>query len=188
MFTEICKINLEDSITFEVGKISKNQEDKNYGGFCIKIRYGKREVINFDVSCGEVILPNICKEPINSFVEGKIEVYSYPVETIIAEKLQSILVLGDMNTRMKDFGDIYSILSIYKYDKKILKSTIVEKFTQRKSLEIISDYKSILNNKLIFEKDNGFWDKYIDNETTLKDIDFRTIVKFIISQCDNLEL
>ncbi|MGM0110068.1 nucleotidyl transferase AbiEii/AbiGii toxin family protein [Enterococcus sp. DIV0187] len=118
----IAAVDLNDNVTIEVSSIETIQEQKKYAGIRTKmiLRFlDANSFYNFtlDIGVGDVITPKPYLREIpllfnDTKHESKsIKIYSYPVETILAEKTETILTLSTNNSRMKDFYDIYLILS-----------------------------------------------------------------------------
>ena len=135
--TEIASIDVEDGMQFTYLKTNPIRDEDEYGGFRIflKVTLGKmKDTIHLDIATGDPITPReieytykplLSKEPIT--------VLSYNLETVLAEKLETILRLSDGNTRMKDFYDIYLISQEgYKnLDMKKLKQAVNATFQKR---------------------------------------------------------
>lgn len=117
MILEICGINLNDNVTFEITNITRIMDEMEYPGirFNMNAYMGKMITpMKIDISTGDVITPHAIEYKYNLLLENRfIELWAYNLETILAEKLQTILSRGVLNTRMRDFYDIHILLSIY---------------------------------------------------------------------------
>lgn len=118
----ISGIVLNDNVTFQVAQIEKTQDQRMYSGFRAKmIMYfnGEQSRVNFDldIDVGDVITPAALNlEMILTFNEisrekESITTLAYPIQTILAEKLETVLDKGIMNSRMKDFYDLRLLLN-----------------------------------------------------------------------------
>lgn len=111
---EICMIQLDDEITFQIMKISEIMSDFDYPGIRIMIEAKMdrlRQQFKLDISTDDVITPTAIKYEYQLMFENRtIEVLSYNIETLLAEKIQTICSRGIANTRMRDFYDIYIII------------------------------------------------------------------------------
>lgn len=103
--------------------------------------------MSMDISTGDVITPDARIHVFTDMLEPekKIELLSYPIETVLAEKLETILSRGVENTRPRDFYDVY-MLAASDYDKKILRKAFEATSKHRGSYEKIQDHKSIIGN------------------------------------------
>lgn len=151
VLNEILSMDINDGVKFEVVDVTDIRADDEYGGNKYHI-VGKLEnlkvALEIDISTGDEITPKeLNYEYISLFEDKKIQIDTYNIETILAEKIQTILVRGKYNTRMKDYYDIYFFLTKLKNEinndifKKALNNTIV----QRDSLDYLRDYEIILD-------------------------------------------
>ncbi len=109
--TEICAIPLDDDVTFTLNGIAPIRDDDEYGGFRAALS-AIYETINtplkIDITTGDVITPRAVRYTFHSSFDNKvIEVWAYNVETILAEKVETILRRSVLNTRPRDFYDVY---------------------------------------------------------------------------------
>lgn len=107
MFGEICKIHIDDDINFEFSDIADIREDDEYGGYRVSLsgNYPPMAVpLKIDITTGDKVTPREMVYSFNlMFEERSINVLAYTVETILAEKLETIISRGDQNTRPRDF-------------------------------------------------------------------------------------
>lgn len=124
---EICAIDLQDEITFQIKQISHIMDEMEYPGIRITLNayLGKMPVpMKIDVSTGDIITPGEVQYQYKLLLEDRsIPLWSYNLETLLAEKLQTVLARGILNTRMRDFYDLYELTSVYKdkIDQLLLK-------------------------------------------------------------------
>lgn len=141
IFTEICNIKFEeDGLFFDPESIRTDdiREDQEYLGIRIRLSayLGKARIpLQVDVGFGDAVTPNpeIIEYPtFLSMPAPKIKAY-HPT-TVVAEKLNAMVVLGYTNSRMKDFYDLYIILTTMALDDKILSKAIEVTFDRRKTV------------------------------------------------------
>lgn len=117
IITEITKIDLEDGVEFEIKELSKIMDEMQYPGVRITMNaiLDKIETpIKIDISTDDVITPGAIEYRYKLMLdEGHISLMSYNLETVLAEKLQTILARGEFNTRMRDFYDIKALLDTF---------------------------------------------------------------------------
>ena len=130
---EICAIDLQDGVYFNVKDVSGIMGEMEYPGIRMSIDayMGKMVTpIKIDISTGDVITPRAIEYDYKLMLEERtIKLWSYNLETILAEKLQTILVRGLLNTRMRDFYDVYTLMLRYEgsIDNTIIKQFIILK-------------------------------------------------------------
>ena len=137
---EIKDIDLGDGVTFEVKEVSNIMDEMEYPGirFTMNAVMGKLVTpMKIDISTGDVITPRAIEYNYKLLLDDRsISLYSYNLETILAEKLQTVLARGLLNTRMRDFYDIKTLLSIYEQDidvdvlKKAFEATCKKRSTE----------------------------------------------------------
>lgn len=127
IINNIINIDLHDGVTFKIKKISGIMDKMEYPGvrFSMDAKLGSLITpINIDISTGDAITPRAIEYQYKLLLDDhSIKLWSYNLETILAEKLQTILARGIYNTRMRDFYDVKTLLSLYKndIDKDLLK-------------------------------------------------------------------
>lgn len=141
-FQEICGLSYpQDGVSFKTHTISSSPIaiDKKYPGVNISLEASLHSIeqrISLDIGFGDVVTPHPLNldypELLNPF--SSIDVIAYSIETVIAEKFQTVIERGIANSRMKDYFDLYIILLNSKYDKVVLKEAIEHTFWNRKTL------------------------------------------------------
>ena len=138
---EICSIECEeDGMTFECGEDEIWLEDitveKEYNGTRVHMTAHMDTIVqqfSIDVGFGDVIVPQPAQLDYPLLIEGlpAVNVEAYSLETVVAEKFQTMIDRGTINSRMKDFFDVYTILKADKVDDALLKEAVVEVFANR---------------------------------------------------------
>jgi len=137
IFKEIAKIPVNDAVSFNTEKITaeKIKEDTEYEGIRIKLTAlleRSRNVLQFDIGFGDVIVP----QPVDMTYPTLLDMEpphlkTYSLESVIAEKFQAIVYLSDLNSRMKDFYDIYELSRSFNFDGVSLSEAIDQTFKRR---------------------------------------------------------
>ncbi|TWW12335.1 abortive infection protein [Dellaglioa algida] len=151
VFQEICNIELpEDIIKLSIVKIDEIREEDRYSGYRIHICaqiYTTRVDVKIDVSTGDVITERAIKYGHKMILENRtVQIMAYTVETVIAEKLETIVSRADANTRLKDFYDLY----LFDHqDKTAIRFDVLNKAIQatsekRETTEQLGTYISVL--------------------------------------------
>jgi predicted nucleotidyltransferase component of viral defense system len=138
---EICSIECEeDGMTFECGEDEIWLEDitveKEYNGTRVHMTAHMDTIVqqfSIDVGFGDVIVPQPAQLDYPLLIEGlpAVNVEAYSLETVVAEKFQTMIDRGTINSRMKDFFDVYSIPKAGKVDEALLKEAVIEVFANR---------------------------------------------------------
>ena len=185
MFGEICKIHIDDDINFEFSGIADIREDDEYGGYRVSLsgNYPPMAVpLKIDITTGDKITPREMMYSFNlMFEERSINVLAYTVETILAEKLETIISRGDQNTRPRDFYDVYILNTLQKQniDNKILKDAFAATVKKRGAEHIVSNYKEIIETVANSTVMNNQWTRYQKEFDYAKDIRFEDTCKAV---------
>ena len=151
IINEIINISLEDNIIFELTNIESIREDDDYGGLRIHINaiFDNMPIdLKIDVTTGDKITYKEITYKYNLLLENRtIDIWSYNIETIIAEKYESIIKRSTLNTRVRDFYDVYMLIHLEKNNisNNVLKNAIKETSMHRNS-------QNILDNKIEVEE------------------------------------
>ena len=147
---EIFAIELDDNIIFSITGIEAIREDDVYGGFRATFiaSFDKLNVVlKMDLTTGDIITPReIDFSYPMLFKEGSLELLAYNLETILAEKYETVIRRSTLNTRTRDFYDIYILVNskLDQINGEILKQAITLTTTKRESIDRISDSKRII--------------------------------------------
>ena len=138
-FKEICSVPYEeDGITFDTDNITAQNitEFKDYHGIRLSIPVRMdtiAQVLTMDIGFGDVVTPSPIDLDYPVLLEQlpSVNIMAYSLETVIAEKMHAIVDLADQSSRMKDYYDLYNILSKEKYDVDTLQEAIMRTFENR---------------------------------------------------------
>jgi len=192
IFEEISSIPIEDDVKFEVLDTADIREGDDYPGIRVAMRanYPPLAVpLTVDVTTGDKITPKEIEYSFKLLFDDRtIKIMAYNLETVLAEKLETIVTRGIANTRPRDFYDIYILYKLrgHECDRSVLKSALVETASKRKSIAVMSNYKTILNSIAESEQLKGFWRKYQTDFDYSKDIDFTDVCHLIIQIFDEI--
>jgi predicted nucleotidyltransferase component of viral defense system len=185
IFEEIAFISIEDDVKFEVLNTYDIREGDDYPGIrvCLMANYPPLAVpLSVDVTTGDKITPREIEYSFKLLFDDRtIKIMAYNLETVLAEKLETVIVRGIANTRPRDFYDIYILHQLrgHECDKMVLKNALIETASKRKSIFVMSDYKTVLGKIAASEQLKGFWKKYQKDFDYAKDIDFLGICHLI---------
>ena len=180
---EILTIYIEADVEYELLKLEPIREKGVYEDFCatIRCRLGKvNAILHIDITIGDVIIPKEMHYSYSKILEtGTIPIMTYTLETILAEKFETITSRNITTTRARDFYDLYMIYSLYKdkINEDILCEAIQETSHHRGTYEMVLEYKDILNLLRNSIGMQNIWEKYIDSNIYAKDIEFEDTLK-----------
>jgi len=137
IFAEIAAIDSDDAVTYDINSITTERikEDADYEGVRIKITAyldNTRKSLQFDIGFGDVVVPKPETLEYPTLLDmDKPVIKAYSKESVIAEKFEAMLYLAELNSRMKDFYDIYSLCSSFDFDGRVLYEAMFQTITRR---------------------------------------------------------
>ena len=192
MFGEICKIELDDDVTFSFRSIGEIRESDEYTGYRVSLsaNYPPMAVpLKLDITTGDRITPKEIEYRFKLLLEDRsISVLAYNLETIIAEKLETVISRGDQNTRPRDYYDIY-ILAKLQYSNinlNRLKEALSATTEKRGSSIVVKDYRRIMNaikNSEVMERQ---WNNYQKDFDYAIDILFEDVCDVVVKLMGDL--
>lgn len=182
---EILSIDVEDNVSFEIKNSEPIREEDDYGGLRYNIIAKYEHLIvnlSIDIATGDAITPREIEYDYKMMFEDRsLKIMTYNIESIIAEKFQTVISRGILNSRMKDYYDLY-YFATYKWkdiDINILKSAIHTTFNHRNSEEYLKRFNTIIKNILDDETLTARWDKYRKEHEYAKEIEFNDTIRTI---------
>lgn len=157
----IVSVPADDGVTFRVNRIAEIMEEAEYPGVRVSMEAhfdGARSHLKLDISTGDVITPKEIRYNYKLMLEDRsIEVWAYNLETVLAEKLETIIRRGVANTRMRDFYDIHILQCIYRksISSEVLRDALTATARKRGSAELLGGGRYILEG---IEKDSHMQD------------------------------
>ena len=187
---EIVSVSLEDGVTFRVKQISEIMDEAEYPGVRVSMETtfdGVRTPLKVDISTGDVITPREIQYSFKLMLEDRtIDVWAYNLETVLAEKLETVISRNITNTRMRDFYDIHILLKLYgnTLDSKILGEALLATAKKRETerylneaVEIFEEIQADANMQklwIAYQKKFSYasdisWDKVMESTKELYD-------------------
>ena len=163
---EIMAIGLEDGVLFRITKVQDIMEGHEYEGlrFMIDCTMDKlKQTIKMDISTGDEITPKAIAHELPLIIEDRtIELWAYNLETLLAEKLETIMVRAEANTRMRDFYDIHVLLEqdAVPIDRDTMKAAFYATCNKRGSIELIGTIDDVINKIADDETMRQLWNNY----------------------------
>ena len=183
ILNEILSIDINDKVKFEVVNITDIRADDEYGGnkyHLVGMLENLKVALEIDISTGDEITPKELNfEYTSIFDNKKIYIGTYNIETILSEKVETILRRGKYNTRMKDYYDVYFFLTKLKNEinLEIFKQALNNTLRKREAFDYYNDYKQILNGLTNDERINNYWNTYKKKTKYAQNIEFNEIIK-----------
>ena len=187
IISQIISIPLDDGVSFRVKRISEIMEEADYPGVRVSMETkfdGVITPLKIDISTGDIITPREIKYNFNLMLENRtIEVWAYNLETVLAEKLETVISRNVTNTRMRDFYDIYILQKLYgeQLSKDVLRDALVATAKKRETLEQIEteDIDEVFDEIQSSSVMENLWKAYQRNYSYSADIPWHTIMKSI---------
>jgi len=186
--TAICAHPVQDEVTLSVGTIAPIRPDDVYGGYRVKLTavYDTIETpFAIDISTGDVITPQAVKYTFRGiFDEGKqIEIWAYNIETVMAEKIETILRRSTLSTRPRDFYDIFILSTTQAYDAALLKEAVSATAKHRGTTDQIADIQTLLASIADSAELRLMWEKYRHEFDYAADITYEQAITALRDVC-----
>lgn len=178
---EILNIDINDGVKFEIRNSQPIREEDDYGGLkynLLAIFDNLRVNLSIDIATGDLITPREIEYDYKMIFENRnLKIMTYNIESIIAEKFQTVINRGILNSRMKDYYDLYYLITYKEFSKENLKNAIIKTFNKRDT-----DIKNI--NKVIDEIEKSefvkeLWTSYSEKYQYAKDLGYEKIIDSI---------
>lgn len=187
IISRIISIPIDDGVSFRIKRISEILEEADYPGIRVSMETkfdGVITPLKIDISTGDVITPREIRYSFNLMLENRtIEVWAYNLETVFAEKLETVISRNIANTRMRDFYDIYILQKLYgeQLSKDVLWDALVATAKKRGTLgqieaEDIDEVFDEIQSSPVME---NLWKAYQRNYSYADDLSWHTVMDAI---------
>lgn len=177
----ICEISLNDEVSFRVVSIESIRKDDIYGGFCVRLDAVYDTIItplSIDISTGDVMTPSAVAYDFSGIFDETVRIHllGYNIETVLAEKVETILTRSIFSTRPRDYYDVYILVTTQNYDKKLFKEALTATAEHRGSRQAILEVEAIVS--IISESSDirDAWQKYQKKFPYARNITFDVIL------------
>ena len=180
---QVKDIDLDDGVSFEVKDVSNIMDEMEYPGIRVTMNANVGRLITplkIDISTGDVITPRAIEFNYDLLLEDRsIKLWSYSLETILAEKLQTVLARGILNTRMRDFYDIRMLVDTYedKVNKAVLKDAFAATCKKRGTDNLQEQAEEIVKIIEADEQIQVLWRAYQKKYSYAADIDYASVIR-----------
>lgn len=178
----ICAVDAGDGMEYFFERIEPIREGDEYANWRahLRVRYGKIDApVKIDITTGDEIVPGRIEYcyPL-MFEEGTVRVLSYPLETVLAEKLETVVSRGIANTRGRDYYDIHALLRLKsgEIDWDSLREAVAATASRRGSLGRMGDYEAVLDEVRESDMMRSIWSSYVSASPYAASLDFEEAV------------
>lgn len=180
---DVIGVEVDDGVTFAITKVEDVMEGHDYPGirFVLQATLDRlRQKIKIDISTGDAITPQAVEYAYKLMFEDRhIKLWTYSVETLLAEKLETIMARGALNTRMRDFYDVHVIATQEKYRLDLLREAFLVTSHRRHTSQMIDEMKSILNTVAQDETMRKLWDNYVRDSFFVENLTWDEVMQSV---------
>ncbi len=188
MIERIIAVNIPDETRFQISKVSDIMEDHDYPGlrFFLNAQLEKlQQTIKIDISTGDAITPRAVEYSFPLMFEDRtIAIWSYNLETLLGEKLETIMARGTANTRMRDFYDLHMLSIQQKYDREILKKAFLATSQKRNTIHQLPDMHDIVQRVATDTEMKNRWENYRKDSFYVGLLSWETVMDSIVHLAD----
>lgn len=181
---EVCEIDLQDDVTLKINKVEEIRENDDYNGYRLtfeaKYLNSMPVIMKIDVTTGDKITYREIEYSFDLMLEDrKIHVWSYNVETVLAEKFEAIIKRGVLGTRIRDFYDVHMLLKTQEknINKKTLKVAINFTAEHRKSEEEMKNWREVVEELENDDTMKNQWRRYQKNNFYAEGIEYEDLIE-----------
>lgn len=180
----VCNSPFDDGVSFEIGTILPIREDDIYGGYRVMLKARFDTIItplSMDVFTGDAITPHAVQYNFSEIFDDEktYELWAYNIETVMAEKVETILRRGVFNTRPRDFYDAYILTTTQKFDKAVFEDALKATANHRGTTRQIKDIPGILQNIEESPELKTMWERYRKQFAYAADIEYEQIMNVL---------
>lgn len=180
----ICNSPFNDGVSFEIGTISPIREDDIYGGYRVMLNARFDTIItplSMDVSTGDAITPHAVQYNFFEIFDDEktYKLWAYNIETVMAEKVETILRRGVFNTRPRDFYDAYILTTTQKFDRAVFENALKATANHRGTVRQIEDVLGIFQNIEESPELKTMWERYRKQFAYAADIEYEQIMNVL---------
>lgn len=190
---QICSISCNDDFNFVFNRIEDIREDDEYSGLRAFLFADYEKIhapFSIDITTGDKITPKEINYSFKRiFDEDVIEIHSYPIETLIAEKLETILSRNIENTRPRDFYDILALKPLsHNCQTEIVRKALFNTSMQRGSEKYLENTKNLMETIKADTFMNSLWQRYAKKQPYAKNTKFEEVCSAVENLLDKIGL
>ena len=178
---EILNVDVGDNVSFEIKNSKPIREEDTYGGlrYNIVAKFDNIKVdLSIDIATGDLITPREIEYDYKMMFEDRtLKIMTYNIDSIIAEKFQTVIARGILNSRMKDYYDLYYLITYKEFSKENLKKAIIKTFNKRDTeIDKIDDVLSEIKESEFLGE---MWTSYSKQYSYSNNIKFEQVLSVI---------
>ncbi len=190
MVEEIIAVPVDDNIRFEINDFGTIMDDAEYSGVRISLNAfldATRIPLKIDISTGDAITPAAVNYQYKlMFEERYITLWAYNLETVLAEKIETVLSRSVLNTRLRDFYDLYVLQDTgLEIDKATLAAALTATARKRGSEQALALYERTLDEIRISPLMREQWERYQGKNNYAESIVWDDVISDIRALCDD---
>lgn len=185
LISSIVTVPIDDGVKFQLKSISEIMDEAEYPGIRVSMSTtfdGVVTPLKIDISTGDAITPREVRYSFKLMLEDRsIDIWAYNLETVLAEKLETIITRTTTNTRMRDFYDIYILEQLHgtTLNPKILHDALLATAHKRGSEKYLNQAEEVFDeveNDSVMQK---LWEAYRKKFSYSSDLEWDVIMKVI---------
>lgn len=178
---QIIQIDVDDDVCFEIKTISPIRKDDRYRGYCVRLDATYDTIVtplSVDISTGDIMTPDAVEYEFGGIFDEtvRINLWGYNLETVMAEKMETILSRGVFNTRPRDFYDIFVLSTSQPYDKSLFDEALEATSNHRGSNHVLINKPEIVEKLSESDELKKQWGKYKTKFSYARDIEYQQII------------
>ena len=185
ILNEIVALDIGDNVKMSLKGIEEIRDEAEYPGLRASIQTefdGITNMLKLDMTTGDMIIPKESTYEFKLMFEDRIlKVKAYNIETVLAEKIETIITRSTANTRMRDYYDVYIIMTMYKdlINNNLLNDAIIKVFENRDTTHILKDKTTILKEIENSVQMQHRWERYQGKYSYAKEIKWNDVMKVL---------
>ncbi len=185
MIEEIIAVPIDDGMTFSIKSVGEIMDEAEYIGVRVNLEATletMRTPLKVDISTGDIITPREVSYSFNlMFEERTISILAYNLETVLAEKMETVIARGVANTRLRDYYDLYILQNEYTYaiNMEQFKAAFLATSKKRNSIQLIAEGNKILKEIVDSEVMHRLWKSYQKKFSYAEDISWEMVMDSI---------
>lgn len=172
----ILRVPVDDGVLLTFRKIEEIREEADYPGYRVSIDAAldkTRQTMHIDITTGDFVIPREIEYSFKlMFEERSISILAYNLETVLAEKFESIISRGLTTTRMRDFYDIYILTTTKQCDVAVFRSALDKTAAKRKTTEQVKGAETIIERISESKVLTDLWSRYQNKYVYAADVNW----------------
>jgi len=187
---DIIETPIDDGVVFTFRNIEEIREEADYPGYRVSVGAvldKTRQTLKIDITTGDSITPKEVEYSFKLLFENRtINILAYNIETVLAEKFETVVTRGITNSRMRDFYDIYILTKTQNINIDTFREALKNTVEKRRTIQQMSDMNEAIDIIYNSELMSDLWNRYQQKYSYAKDITWEMIISAVKWLADNL--